>query len=80
MKEAGSVLYGIYVLLTIWLLLNGIVQLHLLCMARQKRYSTAEVARPASICQRTGTSVQRKLRGGRFAGRFGATGLSKTSL
>lgn len=37
MKEAGYVLYGIYVLLTCWLFLNGIVQLSLLWRARKQR-------------------------------------------
>jgi cellulose synthase/poly-beta-1,6-N-acetylglucosamine synthase-like glycosyltransferase len=37
MKETGYVLYGIYVLMTVWLLLNGMVQLHLLRKARKKK-------------------------------------------
>lgn len=44
MKEAGSVLYGIYMLLTCWLFLNGILQLTLLWHASKQR----KRKRPAS--------------------------------
>ncbi len=37
MKEAGYVLYGIYVLLTIWLLLHGLVQLHLWRLSKGRK-------------------------------------------
>lgn len=37
MKEIGYVVYGIYVLITIWLLANGFVQLYLLLQARKMK-------------------------------------------
>ena len=37
MKEAGFVLYGIYILLSLWLLLNGLVQLQLWRYSRKRQ-------------------------------------------